>query len=268
MSDVTQDLDLTLIVIAYNEEDGLRRTVEECVAWLDGSGRGAPILIMDDGSTDRTAAIADELAAADPRVSVFHHPRNVGQFRNIRRGLELARTRWFTIIPGDGQVEVASLDMFLPHVGNYDVIFGFPNNEAVRGRRRVMLSHLWRLYLLALFGISVTYLAGLIIAPVDLVRRVETRSQGFLGWYETMVRLVMSGIDFIQIPFVIRPRTGGRTKAIRPWRNLTDLVRMLFVWVRVKGPGILPPGWEFSRQRALYRAYCSKRQRETPGEGR
>lgn len=254
-------LDLTFLVIAYNEEGGLRATVEEIVGWLRGHGRQAQVLVLDDGSTDRTPGIADQLAAEYPSVEVFHHPKNVGQLLNIRKGLELARTTWFTIIPADGQMVVSSLDLFLPHVGKYDIIFGFPNNEGERGRSRVILSHLWRLYLLALFNVSVTYLAGLIIAPVDLVRRIEPRTGGFLGWYETMVRAVLGGARFMQVPFLMRPRIGGVSKALRPGRNVLDLVRMLDVWRRIKYEGILPAGRESAKASQVYRSYLEAKDR-------
>ena len=250
-------LDLTFIILAYNEEDGLEPTTQEAFGFLDVIGRKAPILIIDDGSTDRTAEIADRLAAEHPDVEVFHQPRNMGQFAAIQKGLELARTRWFTILPGDNQFELATsgFDRFLPFLAEYDVVFGFPNNEAVRGRDRVFFSHVWRLYLLGLFGIHVTYLAGLVIAPVDLVRRISSTSTGFLGWYETMVRLVLSGARFIQAPFEMRDREGGESKAVNPTRNVADALRMLLVWRRIKGPGRLGPGVEWKTIRRPYEEY-------------
>ena len=250
-----RSLDVTLLVMAYNEASALEATVEECVEWLQRNRLDAPVVILDDGSTDGTDQIADRLAATYPCVSVYHQPENVGQFRNITRGLELAGTTYFAAIPGDGQFEIDSLDLYLPFIGEYDIIFGIPNNEIVRGKWRVVLSHLWRLYLLALFGVSVTYLAGLSVAPVELVRSMKTRSEGFLGWYETMVRVVISGASFIQIPFVMRPRHGGESNAFSPLRNALDLVRMARVWSLIKGPGMVPRGPEFPEIRELYRKY-------------
>lgn len=258
-------LDLTFLIIAYNEEDGLAATVDEVLQFLALHGRRAPILILNDGSTDGTAAVADGLVESHADVEVFHHPNNVGQFKNIQKGLALARTQWFTILPGDNQCDPSGFGLFLPFLGEYDVIFGFPNNESVRGPRRVFASHLWRLYLLALFGIHITYLAGLVIAPVDLVRRIPTRSSGFLGWYETMVRLVLSGARFIQIPFEMRDRAGGDSKAVNPLRNVGDVVAMLGVWRRIKGPGRLSPGTEWGEIRRPYEEYLAAL--ELSGEG-
>jgi hypothetical protein len=250
-----ETVDITFVVIAYNEEGSLRATVEDCLAWMKRSGKTAPILIMDDASTDRTPEIADELAAEHDVVRVHHQPANKGQFNNIRSSWSLVETTYFTIIPGDNQFDIASFDMFLRELGRYDIIFGFPNNEEVRGRVRVVLSHAWRLYMLILFGFPVTYLGGLVIIPTDLVRRMRTATDGYLGWYETALRLCVSGATYIQIPFTMRQRVAGESRAVKPIQNFRDLVGMLGVWRRIKGTGFLPAGPEHDEVRAAYESY-------------
>ncbi len=251
----SESLDLTFVVIAYNEEELLEATVVEIQALLESVGKDAPVLIMDDGSTDATPAIADELARRFDNTRCYHHPQNVGQWANIRKGVELVETTYQVVIPGDNQFEMSSFERFLPFLGQYDIIFGFPNNEYERGQKRVVLSHLWRLYLLALFGISVTYLAGVVVSPRDLVLRMAPENDGFLGWYETAVRLVLCGASYIQIPFEIRDRIAGESKAYRPLRNLQDLQRMGRVWWRIKGKGVLPEGRVYQELRQEYRDY-------------
>jgi glycosyltransferase involved in cell wall biosynthesis len=248
-------LDLTFVVLAYNEEIGLRPTVEDCIEWMRRARRVVSILIMNDGSTDDTRAVADQLAREYGNVRAHHMPQNVGQFGVLRTAWDLVKTTYYAAIPGDDQFDMLSFDMFLPHIGRYDVVLGFPNNEEVRGRWRSLLSYLWRIYLLGLYGISVVYLGGLVILPVDLVRRMGTRSGGFLGWYETMVRICVSGATIIQVPFVMREREGGETKAFNPTRNLRDLAGMAVVWRNIKGRGLLPAGKEWARLREIYAEY-------------
>jgi hypothetical protein len=255
-------LDLTFIVIAYNEERSVGSTVEEIRSMLRSIGRSAPILIMDDGSTDRTGEIADEIAARSAEVEVVHQLRNVGQFQNIMDGVDRVRTRYFSVIPGDNQFVMQSFEMFVQFIGQYDLVFGFPNNEYVRGRKRTLLSHAWRLYLLALFGSSITYLAGMVIAPAELVRLMRSRTGRFLGWYETAIRLALSGASYIQIPFTMREREHGETKALAPIRNCLDVLRMLRTWRRIKGPGVLRAGPEYAGLLQAYREYLADRDRD------
>jgi dolichol-phosphate mannosyltransferase len=254
MPDV-EALDITFVILAYNEEGGLRETVEDCLAWMRHARRDVPVLIMNDGSTDGTRAIADALAAEHANVRVHHEPKNKGQFFVLQKSWSLVETTYYAAIPGDNQFDMRSFDLFVPLIGRYDIILGFPNNEEVRGRFRALLSYLWRIYLLGLYGIAMVYLGGLVVLPVDLVRRVGTESSGFLGWYETMVRLILSGATVIQIPFVMRDRRDGQSTAFSPVKNLRDVVRMGFLWRQIKGPGMLPAGPQWERVHKVYLDY-------------
>lgn len=257
-------LDLTFVILAYNEELGIAETIEDCVTWIERSGRQVQVLVMNDASTDRTGELADQYAAEYDCVRVYHQPENRGQFNNMSKSFELVETTYFAFVPGDAQFDMASFELFVPHIGQYDVIFGFPNDESVRGRQRVMLSYLWRLYMLILFGVSVTYMGGLVVLPVGLIRRIPTRSGGFLGWYETMVRLVNSGASIIQLPFVMRQRVGGESKAFSPMRNVADVMRMAMVWWRIKAPGLLPAGKQWADRRKPYEEYLASRAEPSP----
>lgn len=263
MSEETRKLDLTFIVLAYNEEGALEATVEEIIRFYRRMNISAPVLIMDDGSKDRTPQIADELANKYDEVRVFHHPRNVGIFHNFRKAFEITETTYYTAIPGDNQFDIDSFENFLPWIGKYDVIFGFPNNELARGRLRVILSYLWRINLLILFNIAVTYLAGFVVAPTQVMRKMRVITDGFVGNYESLVRLVLSGVTFIQIPFILRDRTTGETKAVKPMRMIWDTVRMFYVWWKIKPPGFFPPGKEYSSIRQVYQDYLQSRNNST-----
>jgi hypothetical protein len=244
---------------------GLRPTVEDCVKWIRKSGRHVEVLIVNDGSTDKTAEVADALARENPDIVRAHHiQKNAGQFNAIRTAWGLISTTYYAAIPGDNQFDMSSFDMFVPEIGKYDVIFGFPNNEEVRGRTRNILSHFWRIYLLAFFGVSVVYLGGLVVLPVKLVRELKIESDGYLGWYELMVRLCMTGARWIQIPFTMRDREGGTSGAFKPVRNLIDLAKMTRLWTRIKGPGMLPAGEEWQRGRELFRRFKAESKSEHP----
>ncbi len=253
-----EKLDLTFLVICFNEEGGLRDTILEINKMLESVNCTANILILNDGSTDGTKAVADKLVKEFAWVEAFHHPKNVGQFYNLRKGLELARTTYYTTVPGDNQFLMSSYLAFIPFIGKYDVIFGFPNNEGVRGKKRVVLSYLWRIYLVILFNVTVVYLAGMKVAPVELMRRLASKRSGYLGSYETYVRMVLSGITYMQLPFGMRDRIGGKSKAVKPLRNILDVIKMLGIWWKIKGPGIFGPGSEYPKLKEEYKAFKAK----------
>jgi len=248
-------LDLTFVVMAYNEEGSLGDTVEACLDWMRSSRKVVQVLIMEDGSEDRTPEIADDLARTYENVEVYHQPVNKGQFNNLRTCWGLVETKYYAAIPGDNQFDLSNFDLFCEFIGRYDVVFGFPNNEEVRGRSRVLMSYMWRLYLLTLYGFPITYLGGLVIVPVDLVRRLDIQSGHFLGWYETALQICISGATYLQIPFEMRDRSTGESKSVNPVRNLADLARMARIWRRIKGPGFLKAGRQYSVLRKTYQDF-------------
>ncbi|HEX9551113.1 MAG TPA: glycosyltransferase family 2 protein, partial [Candidatus Limnocylindrales bacterium] len=94
---------------AHNEEANLRGLVEEALATLPSLADTFEIVIVDDGSRDATPRIADELAAADPRVRAVHHPRNLGYGAALRSGFGAARHGLIAFTDGDRQFRVADI---------------------------------------------------------------------------------------------------------------------------------------------------------------
>ncbi|NTV23381.1 MAG: glycosyltransferase family 2 protein [Nanoarchaeota archaeon] len=75
---------ISLVIPAFNEETGLQLTVDEALRFVD------EILIIDDGSTDRTGQIAHELSSHHPKIKVFTHEKNLGKAQALRTGVEHA----------------------------------------------------------------------------------------------------------------------------------------------------------------------------------
>ena len=92
---------LSFIVPAYNEEQHLHITIEELVKVLRTEVSEYEIIIVDDGSTDNTGEVADNLARTDPYIKVVHHPRNKGFGFACRAGLEQASKEFVSWAPSD-----------------------------------------------------------------------------------------------------------------------------------------------------------------------
>ena len=128
---------LSIIVPAYNEESTLKRVVQELLSIAPEVALESEIIIIDDGSGDRTPAIADQLAAAHPSVRAIHHPRNSGWGAVQRTGFHEARFPFLTLVPGDGQFPVADLSRFLPYAADSDIVLGYRTHRADNFQRRL-----------------------------------------------------------------------------------------------------------------------------------
>jgi dolichol-phosphate mannosyltransferase len=120
--------EVSIVVPAYNEEESLPVLVGEIRAAL--AGRAAEILLVDDGSTDRTAAVALELAAADPALRVLRLTRNSGQSAALAAGWRAARGAVVVTLDADLQNDPAEIPRLLAKLAEgWDVVSGVRQNR-------------------------------------------------------------------------------------------------------------------------------------------
>lgn len=95
---------LSVVIPVYNVENYLPQCIESI---LNQTFREIEIILVDDGSTDRSAAICDEYAEADPRVKVFHQ-KNTGLVGARKKGVELSSSTYITFVDSDDFIEKES----------------------------------------------------------------------------------------------------------------------------------------------------------------
>src|SRR6266496_3475642 len=92
---------LSVLVPAFNEAENLEPTVQRLLAALQPSVTDFEVVIVNDGSADATAAVADRLEREHPCIRAFHNQRNRGLGFCYLLGVEKAQKRFFVYIPGD-----------------------------------------------------------------------------------------------------------------------------------------------------------------------
>jgi glycosyltransferase involved in cell wall biosynthesis len=138
---------------AYNEEANVPAMVERLREVLPRVADDYEIIVVNDGSHDRTAEIADALAAADPQhVRVVHHAQNRGYGGALKSGFAASRKAYVFFTDGDGQFDVGEIERLLPYVPEHDVVIGYRIDRAEGGLRRLNAGA-WNLLVRRLFGI-------------------------------------------------------------------------------------------------------------------
>jgi dolichyl-phosphate beta-glucosyltransferase len=119
MTDLAEPL-LTIIIPAYNEERRLPRSLEQIVAFVQQQSEPMEVLVVENGSRDRTTEIAERYAAAHSFVHVMHSEKGKGAA--VRAGMMAGRGRYLFICDSDLSMPIAEVRKFLPpEQGNYDV---------------------------------------------------------------------------------------------------------------------------------------------------
>src|SRR5271154_1246404 len=123
---------ITVMVPALNEAASLQATIETIRQAIAGRVTDHEILIFDDGSTDATGEIADNLARNDPKISVVHHPSPRGLGYCYRTGATRARCEHYIFVPGDNELPRDAFERLLDRVGEADIVVHYVTNMKIR----------------------------------------------------------------------------------------------------------------------------------------
>ena len=225
---------LSVVVPAFNEEALLEAGIRRLHTALDAIGVPAEIIIVNDGSRDRTPQIADALARELAGVAVVHQA-NQGIGGAFRAGAARATGRHLMLWPADMPAEPADLAPYVAQLDRADVIVGV--RRARLGYNPLMRFNAW------LYPVLVRLLFGLRLRDVNwihayrrtLFTRITLTQRGIPMLVETLVRLRDLGASFVEVEVVMKARLGGVASASRfrvMWRTLTGLVEYWRLWRR------------------------------------
>jgi glycosyltransferase involved in cell wall biosynthesis len=214
--------------LAYNEEELIAKTVAEAVTSLSAIPNLTwRVVVVNDGSRDRTGEIAEELARRDPRVSVVHHDGNKGYAVATETALRNVPGEVVMVVDGDGQHTMADAPLFLEAISRgADVVFCWkkvrhdPLARLVLSRGLRVLSH-WVLGS-PLHDIN----AGCRAFRNDVARRIEIKHRiNFVG-DEIFVRCRIAGWKVDEVVVRHFPREGGQS-IHRPFKMLGTIARVV-----------------------------------------
>ena len=120
------NLDLSVILPVFNEEDNIVELNQEIVDVLDGLDLNSEIIYVDDGSSDSTLEKLKSLHQSDTRISVVEFRRNFGQTAAMSAGFDLARGRVIVSMDADRQNDPADIPKLLDKINEgYDLVAGW-----------------------------------------------------------------------------------------------------------------------------------------------
>jgi glycosyltransferase involved in cell wall biosynthesis len=223
---------LSFFFPALNEEDNVAPIVEEALSVLPRFADDLEITVVDDGSSDRTGAIADELARRDPRVRVIHHGTRRGYGGAVRSGLVAATKRWVFFTDGDRQFALEDLALLIAESNGADAVVGFRKKRADPARR-LFVAWVYNGLIRLLFGggwrdvdCAFKLFRREVFVRVPLER---VRSNGAFFSPELLITLRRAGVRVRQVGVRHFPRTAHEPKGASPRviiRAIRDLLRL------------------------------------------
>ena len=220
---------LSILIPAFNEEANIEDTIVTVLkAASSCDNLQIEIIIINDGSTDKTKQIIDKLAFVFPCIKPIHRSKNYGIGDGFRLGLKTAKYSKFMIVPGDDDMPSDLLISMMRNVTTSDIVLGYWLNREVRGRRRNILSLIYNTIYMLSFNIFIQYLNGPTIYPTKKLRCLNLKSTRFSITAEATIKAMRTGSTFCEIGGYMQTGLRGSTSF-----QIHNLIETLVTFLRL-----------------------------------
>jgi len=209
---MVKDVSFSICIPALNEEENLKNAFQNLVRSLSTYVKNLEIIIVDDGSNDRTLQIAEGIAKEYSQVKVIRHNRNLGIGVCYRDALSIAKGEYFTWFPGDHENSAEQFIACLPHL-NQDTVVSYYH---IGGDNRLFLRRiLSRVYIWIInkyFRLNLKYYNDLTVFPINKLRSFSLVANGSFLFAESLIKAAKHGCRIIELPAHLRGREKGKSK--------------------------------------------------------
>lgn len=223
-------LELSVFFPAYNEEENLEKIVRNAVKVLNSIADEWEIIIVNDGSKDKTQEIAESLRKNDKRIRVVNHEVNKGYGEALKTGFRNARYPWVAFADSDGQFDFSEIKKFTPHTQSSDLILGYRLQRADSIIRKIY-GFGWSLIARILLGlVAKDYSCGFKLIKKQVFEEVEPLTAGEkVTQIELLVKAKNEGFKFSEVGVHHYPRRFGQQTGasfLVTLKSIFDLVKL------------------------------------------
>ncbi len=210
---------LSIFFPCYNEQENIETLVKNTLEVAHHITNDFELIIVNDGSSDRTPEVADRLASEYDMVRVIHHKNNSGYGAALKSGFRAATKKWVFYTDGDCQFDIAELKDIIPLAERYDIVSCYRKNRQDNFFRKLN-GHAWSILVNLLFDLGLRDIdCAFKLYRREMFDNMEIISQGALIDTEILVRAKKAGYSIVQCGVSHYPRrkgqsTGGDIKVI------------------------------------------------------
>lgn len=240
---------LSLVFPIFDEEHNLGPLIRNALAVGEQLGVSFEVVLVDDGSRDRSPDIIDAWSTRDKRIRVVRHEDNSGYGAALRSGLRDATGELVFFSDADLQFDLGELERLLTHTREFDIVAGyrFPRRDPWP---RVLIARVWGLLVRGLFGLEVRDIdCAFKVFRRPVLEAIPIQSIGAFVNTEILVRARALGATIAQVPVTHRPRIHGRQTGARPRVLLRAVLELSSLYRDLR-----PPSPRRTHRRAQTRA--------------
>jgi len=212
-----EDLDLTIFVACYNEEENIVETLDTLLSALSEFPElKYEVLVIDDASKDRTVELTCGWLENHKELPFYLrvNPRNMDLAYNYIEGAFWGRGKYYRLVCGDNVEPKETLMEMIRNVGKADIVI-FYQEQLGRTKFRRFLSRAYTHLINLISGHRLQYYNGLAIHKRFNVMRWNTNYHGHGFQADIITRLLDAGFGYIEVNVTVRERPHGESKALR-----------------------------------------------------
>jgi glycosyltransferase involved in cell wall biosynthesis len=226
---------LSIVLPAYNEEGVIQATVADVAQTLAAWGAEYEVIVVNDGSADRTGELVATLAAHNPHIHLITHATNQGYGAALISGFAAAGMDLTLLMDSDGQFAISDLARLLVHIDDVDAVLGYRLHRRDAWPRLVNAWG-WQILVRRMLGVGVRDLdCAFKLLRTDFLRRYPPTTRSALINAELLYTLHRVGATYREVGVRHLPRAGGRATGANPrviTRALWDLLTHARQWRR------------------------------------
>lgn len=202
-------LSLSIVLPAYNEETNVENAVNEVSTVAQQLGIDHEIILVNDGSTDRTGDVARELAGRIPNLRIVEHFPNRGYGGALKAGFASASKELIAFFPADKQFDFREVELLLQRINEADIVCGYRANRRDNVIRKLNAFG-WKMAVRMLLGNLCRDIdCGFKVFRRRILSQVKMVSDGAMVDTEMLAGARARGFKIVEEPLTHLPRTSG-----------------------------------------------------------
>lgn len=230
-----KDITLSIFFPAYYDEKNIEKVVSKAVKVANELQlKDYEITIIEDGSPDKTGAVADELAGLYPKVKVIHHEKNMGYGATLYEGFKTAKFDYVFYSDGDNQFDLEELKKFVALVPYCDIVVGYRKKKHYSAYRK-FTSLVYNFILRGVFGIDYIDIdCAFKLIKRDLFDKITINTKDAFIDAEIMIKAKRLGYTSAEVGVKHLPRIDGISTAARPSIIIRTIREIFTYWRELK----------------------------------
>lgn len=216
---------LSIFFPFWNEEANVERVVKKAISVVKEVAENWEIIMVDDGSSDKTLVIAQKLAAKNPHLWVISHTPNRGYGAALKAGFANARYDYVVFNDGDGQFDFSEVTKFIEKIGNADMVIGVRKKRIDHPLRHVLMN-LLKIWDFIFFGFYFRDIdCGFKMFRRSALEKIQPLvSEGAMITTEILARAKRANLKIAEVEVSHYPRKYGNQSG----GNLRVILRAIF----------------------------------------